>query len=142
MYKNIVIPVDLSDKKNLNSIFPPALHFVNAFGSKIHLIYIIPDFGIKMVEDYLPRQWLADQKQKYFKQMEELIAKFIPEEIKAECYVGRGAIYDQVISYADKVEADLIIVSAVRPQFKGYMLGPNASKIVRHSAISVLVARE
>lgn len=142
MYKNIVIPVDLADKNNVKSIFSPALNFVSAFGSKIHLVYIIPDFGIKMVEDYLPRQWMTDQKQKYIKQVEDLIAKFIPTEIKVEYYIGRGAIYDQVISYADKVEADLIIVSAVRPQLRDYMLGPNASKIVRHASVSVLVVRE
>ena len=45
MFKNIVIPVDLSDKHSINAVFPAALNFVNAFGSKIHLIHIVPDFG-------------------------------------------------------------------------------------------------
>ena len=44
--------------------------------------------------------------------------------------------------YSEKVNADLIMLTAVRPQFKDYMLGPNASKIVRHSSISVMVVRD
>ena len=142
MFKNIVIPVDLSDKQSIKVVFPPALNFVNAFDAKIHLLHIMPDFGMKVLEDYLPRNWMKDQKEKYKELFEELITKYIPEGVEVEFKVGRGAIYDEVINYSEKVNADLIMLSAVRPQFKDYMLGPNASKIVRHSSISVMVIRD
>ncbi len=142
MFENIVIPVDLSDKQSIKAVFPPALNFVNAFGAKIHLVHIMPDFGMKTLEEYLPRNWMKDQKQKYRDLFGELIAKYVPEGVEVEFSVGRGAIYDEVINYSEKVNADLIMLSAVRPQFKDYMLGPNASKIVRHSSISVMVIRD
>lgn len=142
MYKNIVIPIDLADKNSFKAVFPPALNFVNAFGSKLHLIHIIPDFGMKMIEDYLPKHWLAEQKGKYDKQVREIIKSYVPEDIKVNFHIDRGAIYDKVINFSEKINADLIIVSAVRPQLRDYMLGPNASKIVRHSSVSVLVVRE
>ncbi|PCJ27611.1 MAG: universal stress protein UspA [Rickettsiales bacterium] len=142
MFKSIVIPVDLSDKQSIKAVFPPALNFVNAFGAKIHLVHIMPDFGMKVIEDYLPRHWVRDQKEKYNKLFDDMVKKFVPEEVEVKIYIGRGAIYDEVINYSEKVNADLIILSAVRPQLKNYMLGPNASKIVRHSSISVLVVRD
>jgi nucleotide-binding universal stress UspA family protein len=142
MFKNIIIPVDLSDKESIKVVFPAALNFVNAFGSKLHLVHIMPNFGMKMVEEYLPRHWMSDQKEKYNKLFDEMVKKFIPEGIKVEFHIGRGAIYDEIINYSEKIEADLIILSAVRPQLRDYMLGPNASKIVRHSSISVLVVRD
>jgi len=142
MYKNIIVPIDLSYKQSIKAIFPPALNFVNAFGASLHLVHIIPDFGTKLVEDYLPKNWMSDQKEKYNNQLQDLVTKYVPEEIQAKCYVGRGAIYDEIINYSNKVNADLIIISAVRPQLRDYMLGPNASKIVRHSSVSVLVVRE
>jgi len=142
MFKNIVVPVDLSDKQSVKVVFPAALNFVNAFASKIHLVYIMPDFGMKMVEDYLPRHWMKDQKEKYNELLNEMIKKFVPEGVEVDFHIGRGAIYDEVINYSEKVDADLIILSAVRPQLKDYMLGPNASKIVRHSSISVMVIRD
>jgi len=142
MFKNIVIPVDLSDKQSIKAVLPPALNFVNAFDAKIYLVHIMPDFGMKTLEEYLPRNWMKDQKQKYRDLFGELIAKYVPEGVDVEFRVGRGAIYDEVINYSEKVNADLIMLSAVRPQFKDYMLGPNASKIVRHSSISVMVIRD
>jgi universal stress protein F len=141
MYKNIVIPIDLADKNSFKAVFPPALNFVNAFGSKLHLVHIIPDFGMKMIEDYLPKHWLAEQKDKYEMQFREMIKAYIPDDILVNFHIDRGAIYDKVISYSDKINADLIVLSAVRPQLRDYMLGPNASKIVRHSSVSVLVVR-
>ena len=142
MFKNIIIPVDLSDKESIKVVLPAALNFVNAFGSKLHLVHIMPNFGMKMIEEYLPRYWMRDQKDKYNKLFDGLVKNFIPEDVEVLFHIGRGAIYDEIINYSEKVEADLIILSAVRPQFKDYMLGPNASKIVRHSSISVLVIRD
>jgi nucleotide-binding universal stress UspA family protein len=142
MFKNIIIPVDLSDKESIKVVLPAALNFVNAFGSKLHLVHIMPSFGIKMVEEYLPRHWMRDQKDKYNKLFDGMVEKFIPEGVEVAFHIVRGAIYDEIINYSEKVEADLIILSAVRPQLKDYMLGPNASKIVRHSSISVLVIRD
>lgn len=142
MFKNIVIPVDLTDKQSIKIVFPPALNFVNAFGAKLHLVHIMPDFGMRVVEDYLPRNWMKDQKTKLNEMFKNIIEQYIPKEVEIEFYIGRGAIYDQVISYSEKMQADLIMLSAVRPQFKDYMLGPNASKIVRHSSISVMVVRD
>ncbi len=142
MFKDIVIPVDLSDKQSMEAVFAPALNFVNAFGSKLHLVHIVPDFGMRMIEDYLPRNWLSDQKQKYNKQFDNIVRKYIPEGVDVTYHIGKGAIYDEIISYSEKNDASLIILSAVRPQLKDYMLGPNASKIVRHSSISVMVVRD
>jgi universal stress protein F len=141
MFDNIVIPVDLSDKQSIEAVFPPALKFVNSFNSKMHLVYIMPDFGIKIVEDYLPRNWMKDQKNKYNNLFQRIINKCIPKTVDVESFIGRGAIYDQILNYSNKVNADLIILSAIKPQLRDYMLGPNASKIVRHSSISVMVIR-
>lgn len=142
MFRNIVVPIDLSDKQSAKVVFPVALNFVNAFDAKIHLVHIMPDFGMKMIEDYLPRHWMSDQKIKYTRMFEDIIKNFVPEGIKVEHHLGRGAIYDEVINYSEKICADLIILPAVRPQLRDYMLGPNASKIVRHSSISVMVVRD
>ena len=66
MYKTIVVPIDLSDALSSRLTLPVALNFVNAFGAKLHLINIIPDVGISMLEEYLPKQWMK-KKLKYKK---------------------------------------------------------------------------
>ena len=84
----------------------------------------MPDFGIKMVSESC--HWMSDQKEKYSKLFNEIIKKFVPDEVEVYFYIGRGAIYNEVINYSEKVDADLIILSPIRPQLKDYMLRPNA----------------
>jgi universal stress protein F len=142
MYKDIVIPIDLSAKYSWNAIVPQVLSLASVFSSKLHFIHVIPDYGLQMVEDYLPKNWFKDQTKKSSEAIEALMNKYIPKDIEADYHICKGAVYDAVIQYANNVSADLIVLSAVRPELKGYMLGPNASKIVRHSQTSVLVIRD
>lgn len=142
MYNKIVIPIDLTEKFSWKTVIPPVLNLVNAFGSELHFVHIIPDYGMQMVEDYLPKNWIKDRKKKCQEDIEKVVQKYIPSEIKVHYYIGKGAVYDEVIQYATKENADLIVVYAVRPQLRNYMLGPNASKITRHAETSVLVIRD
>ena len=142
MYKNIVVPIDLSGKYYWDVMIPQILSLVHVFNAKLYFINVIPDYGLQMVEDYLPKNWLKDQTKKSHDTIQQLITKYIPEEVDVTTKIVKGAVYDEVIQYSASVNADLIVVSAVRPELKGYMLGPNASKIVRHAETSVLVIRD
>ena len=46
-----------------------------------------------------------------------------------------------ILATAKKVRADLIVMAAHRPEFRDYLLGPNAYRVVRHAECSVLVVR-
>ena len=56
--------------------------------------------------------------------------------------VKTGNVYESIIVAAKKIDCDLIIMSAHRPDLKDYLLGPNAARVVRHSDRSVLVVRD
>ncbi|AAU03670.1 universal stress protein [Rickettsia typhi] len=142
IFKNILIPIDLNDKKSIKSIFSKALMLAINFQAKLHFMYVMPEFGTKMFEDYLPKNWRTEKKEKYQTQIKDIIKQYIPDTIETDDYIGSGAVYDEIIKHSNEIKADLIIISAVRLQLKDYMLGPNASKIVRHSDISVLVLRD
>ncbi len=142
IFKNILIPIDLNDKKSIKGILSKALMLATNFQAKLHFMYVISEFGTKMFEDYLPKNWRTEKKEKYKAQIKELIKQYIPDEIETDYYIGSSAVYDEIIKHSNEIKADLIIISAVRLQLKDYMLGPNASKIVCHSDISVLVVRD
>lgn len=142
MYKTIVVPIDLSDDLSSRLTLPVALNFVKSFGATLHLINIIPDVGISMLEEYLPKQWMKNQKAHHTTQLDELVARYVPADVKVEKFIGRGHVYDEIINYANSVNADLFIVPSIRPELQDYMLGTTVSKIVRHSKISVLVVRD
>jgi len=55
--------------------------------------------------------------------------------------VAIGTVYEEVLKAAKVSNADLIVIGAHRQDFKDYLLGPNAARVVRHSDCSVYVVR-
>jgi nucleotide-binding universal stress UspA family protein len=46
-----------------------------------------------------------------------------------------------VLKTAADIEADLIVMASHRPEMGDYLIGANASRVVRHAEVSVLVVR-
>lgn len=142
MFSKIIIPIDLTDRFPWKMVVPVAMNFVNSFGSELHFVYVIPDYGVSMVQDYLPKHWFKDQVEKCTQVINGKFRQYLPEDVKPIFHIGNGTVYDEVLKYADEVRAELIILPAVRPELGDYMLGPNASKIARHAKISVMLVRD
>lgn len=142
MFQKILVPLDLNDKQATTLVIPAALNCVHAFGSELHLMHIIPDYGLKMVEDYLPNSWFKQQKVKSIESMKKAVEPLLPESVTPHYSVALGAVYDEVIAASQRISADLIIIPATRSELKSYMLGSNASKVVRYAECSVMVVRE
>ncbi|MEZ5601357.1 MAG: universal stress protein [Candidatus Competibacteraceae bacterium] len=53
-----------------------------------------------------------------------------------------GSIYKEILDVAEEINADLIFMAAYRPSVKDYLLGSNASRVVRHARCSVTVVRD
>ena len=60
---------------------------------------------------------------------------------KKNLMIAQGTIYEEIIRAGDEISADLVIVAAHRPSLQDYLLGPNATRVVRHFKRSVLVVR-
>jgi nucleotide-binding universal stress UspA family protein len=142
MYREILLPVDLDDQNSWIKALPVAVSCAKAFEANLHVLYVIPDFGMSMVAQFFP----SDYEQKMTSQAQEnlkaFIKKHVPKDITVQHIVAQGTVYEMILSLAGEVKADLIIVGAHRPELKDYLIGHNASRVVRHANQSVLVVRE
>lgn len=140
MYQHILLPVDLDEKKQMT--LQPAIDYAKAFGAQLHVMTVVPDFGMSIISQYFP----GHSDEKIIAAAQEALHKFtkehIPEGIDVQHIVGQGTVYEVIIDTAKKIHADLIIMGAHRPDLKDYLLGPNAARVVRHSDKTVLVVRE
>lgn len=142
MFAKIVIPIDLTERFPWKMVVPVAMNFVNSFGSELHFVHVIPDYGVSMVQDYLPKHWFRDHAAKCKDLIAEKFKQYLPAEIKPIFHIGHGSVYDEVLRYVDEIKAELLILPAIRPELGDYMLGPNASKIARHAKVSVMLVRD
>lgn len=140
MYKHILLPIDLDEKDQMT--LPPAIEHAKAFGAQLHVMTVVPDFRMSIISQYFP----GSSDDKIIAAAQDALKKFtkenIPDGIPVQHIVGQGTVYEVIIETAKKINADLIIMGAHRPDLKDYLLGPNAARVVRHSDKTVLVVRE
>lgn len=142
MFQRILVPVDLSDKHSWRKALPAAISLCETFQARLHLLTVVPEFGLPMVGQYFPEGYEAKVRQQVAKQLKEFAAEQVPDAVRCQRIIAEGKVYQEILHAAEKVKADLIVMGSHRPELKDFLLGPNAAKVVRHATCSVMVVRE
>ena len=126
-FKNIILPIDNS-KETMKKV-GLAMEWAKAFGSKIHILALTAFFEELVVQ-------IKDLKEQV-EEIEELLEKNgIPYESRM---IRHQRISESVLSYAEKVNADLIfIVTEQENAIADMIIHSAARNIVTESAIPVL----
>jgi nucleotide-binding universal stress UspA family protein len=141
MFKNILLAVDLSDPNSQQKALDVAVQQAKSSGTTLHIITVVPDFGMSMVGSFFPKGYEAKALEAANAKLHEYVSENVPEGIPVQHIVGHGSIYEEILHYASEVKADLIVIASHRPKLQDYLLGPNAARVVRHAKMSVMVVR-
>ena len=142
MYENILLTVDLTDETSWRKALPAAVEYCRAFGATLHLLSVVPDFGMTVVAQFFPRDYEQGAIEQAETELRNLSAKHVPAGTEVRHIVAHGTIYQEILNAAEKIGADLIVMASHRPALEDYLLGPNAARVVRHAGCSVLVVRD
>ena len=141
VYRKILLPLDLSNAKSQRKAVKTAVEMAQTFNSTLHIMTVVPDYGMSIVGSYFPvdheQTMIADTK----KNLAAFVAKNVPESVRKKQVVAHGSIYSEILDYANKSKVNLIVMASHRPELKDYLIGPNASRVVRHANCSTMVVR-
>ncbi|HET7847671.1 MAG TPA: universal stress protein [Pseudolabrys sp.] len=140
MYKQILVPIDLSDTELARPAIDTAVSLSNLSGGSVRLVNVLPLTPV-MLAEYVPPDFDAQQRRAAEDAMRIVIAEcgLPPERVSGK--VRQGGIYHEVLEEAQAFGADLIVMSSHRPAMRTYFLGSNAGHVVRYAKCSVLVVR-
>jgi nucleotide-binding universal stress UspA family protein len=141
MYKDILLPVDLGDNSSWEKALPKAVELCKASGANLHVLTVVPDFGMSVVGQYFPEGYEKGVAEKVMAALKVFVTEHVPADVNVRHIVGEGVVYENIIRMAREVGADLIVTAAGRPDLKEFLLGPNAARVARHAPISVLIVR-
>lgn len=141
MFKTILFPVDISEAEAGRASLPVVHSYALAFDAKVILMTVIPDYEMSFASHLFDLGVVEKIRSDTEKSLFSFAKKNLPG-VNTDARVEQGTVYESIINTAREVNADLIIMSAHRPELKDYLLGPNAARVVRHSDCSVLVVRE
>ena len=141
MHNDVLLAVDLEDPSSWQKALPAAVEACKGSNARLHILTVLPGYGMSIVGQAFPAEFEERAKQKAAVELKKFIADHVPSDIQADAIVDEGSVYDVIIQTSKRLNADLIIVAAHRPELKDYLLGPNAARVVRHADCSVLVVR-
>lgn len=139
--KTVLLTIDLSDKKGSEKVRDAALALVQQNGAALHVVSVMPDFGMSQVSGYFKKGFEKEALSEFGNVLADWVRKNIPADVEVFPHVLHGTIYDEILRAAKKLEADVIVIGSHRPKLKDYLLGPNAARVVRHARQSVFVVR-
>lgn len=141
--KNILVPTDFSE--NSKKAITYAIEFSKKFGSKLHLIFVIEpvfypsDLGLSQIPVFPINTGLNIKAEENLVKFSE---EFIQNDIKFDYIIKTGKPFIEIISAANEIMADLIIISTHgHSGFEQIIFGSTAEKVVRKSDIPVLTIR-
>jgi nucleotide-binding universal stress UspA family protein len=140
MFKQLLVPVDLGEKELASAALARAVELAKTSGAKLRLIYVRSVLPVSFME-FVPPNFDTDQQQSAQKDIEEIAAKVDLPKDQVSWVVRMGGVYPEVLAEAKACGADLVIVGSHRPGMATFLLGSNATAIVRHATCSVLVVR-
>jgi len=142
MFKTILVPVDLKDTPLARKAMAIAVDQARQENTGLHLISVLPGFGMPIVASYFPTAAMREAKKEIRAKLKTYAERHVPEDVQVAVAVAEGNPYEQILKQAGKIGADLIVMpSYAKRGGDEVLLGSCASKVVRHAHCSVIVVR-
>ena len=139
----VLCAVDVSNKYRDIGVLKQAARLAALDGAQLDVITVVPDFGMSVVGGYFEEGHHDKAVEEARGLLGALVTKALgaDADAKARHMVATGNAYEEILKAAKAVDAGLIVIGAHKPDFKDFLLGPNAARVVRHSDCSVFVVR-
>ena len=140
MFKRILVPIDPDEIGLGRAALDAATSIARSDGAQLRLVSVVKISHHDMLE-YLPADYDAVQQKKAAEKLALVAASIeLPAaNVSANARIGRA--HHEVLEEAKDFGADLIVMSSHDPTAQTYVLGSNATQVVRHAHCSVLVIR-
>ncbi len=143
MFNCILVAVDLNEETSWQMALPQAVQLARASGGALHLMTVVPDMGMPLVEGFFPEGYEERALTAAKERLDTLAREHLPKDLAHEQHVSLGQITSHVLEVAERTGADLIVMASHDPDMAHhFLLGSHAAKVVRRSPVSVLVVRK
>lgn len=142
-FRIILVPIDFSDH-SLRAL-PYALGLAEMYGAEVKVLYVsepalqVSDMAwVGVDEDALKDEQVDDA----LKRLERMTQDLIPPEVSARAEVRSGDAVDEIIHFAEEINADLIVMATHgRGGLSHILMGSTAEHVIRKASCPVLTLK-
>jgi nucleotide-binding universal stress UspA family protein len=137
----IIVPTDGSDPSMRAADY--AVRLAKHFQSEIAAIYVIDRLILEEVSKVHERRILEEEiKSKAQRCLKYIVSSAEKEGLKATSLLVEGQPHEQIIRYAERLKADMIVMGARgRRGMERILIGSVAERVIEYSPCPVLVLR-
>lgn len=144
MSKSILVAVDVSESDHDKGVLQTAQRLAQLQGCELIVLTVVPNYGMSIVGSFFENDFhdklVSKTKESLNALIEDALGSGAVDNIKL--VVATGTAYEEILQFSKKVDCELIVIGAHKPDLKDYLLGPNAARVVRHASQSVYVVRQ
>ncbi len=142
MFKSVLMTIDLNEEASWKHALPQAVELVRASGGVLHIMSVVPDFGLPLVEGFFPEDFERKALTKARDELNDLVEKHVPDDVTVEQHLALGDIHHKVLEAIESTGCDLVLMASHAPdRVREFLVGSNADRVVRRSPVSVLIVR-
>jgi len=143
MTMTVLCAIDINRPDEEARVLGEAKKMADLENAQLDVITVVPDFGASLVGAYFEEHHVSTAKDGAKQVLNDTVEKVIGADANRAVrhIVAVGSVYEEVLKAAKLSGANLIVIGANRPDFKDFLLGPNAARVVRHAETSVYVVR-
>ncbi|MGE0357762.1 MAG: universal stress protein [Burkholderiales bacterium] len=140
MFKDVLLAIDLNEPGSWKRALPAALELCKADAATLHVITVMPSID-PSISPYFPEDANRKMLKRAADELRAFVAKEVPAGVRTQDIVAQGSIYREILTAAEEVGADIVVMASHKPDVTDYLLGANAAHVVRHCPRSVMVVR-
>ncbi len=139
MIKTILVPIDVAQMETGATALELARDLANTHGCKFILLNVVAPVPGYLIQ--IPAGIHETALSNAAARLNEIVSEHgLPDT--TEVVVREGHPSTEILEFAKKSGADLIVIASHDPGLVDYFLGSVAARVVRHAHCSVLVARK
>ncbi len=140
MLKKILIPIDLAEPQMTKLALDYAETLAKAFDAEIRVVSVQSLTPIKLL-DYVPQDFNENIRRGLESELGVVAGAVERPAERISTALLFGPVYQTILAEAERWGSDLIVLCSHRPGMDRFLIGSNASAIVRHATCPVLVVR-
>lgn len=136
MFGRILLPTDGTD--SMDAVVQTAADIADLRGAEVHVLYVIDDRAFLTLHDEMKTDVLTELEGEGEAATDRAAARLREAGIEVTTAIREGDPADQILAYAETIDADLITMGTRSGDYTNNLMGSVSQKVVARSTTPVL----
>nr|WP_134802435.1 universal stress protein UspG [Shigella boydii] len=139
---HLIMPVDVFEMELSDKAVRHA-EFLTQDDGVIHLLHVLPGSASLSLDRFAAdvRRFEEHLQHEAEERLQTMVSHFTIDPSRIKQHVRFGSVRDEVNELAEELGADVVVIGSRNPSISTHLLGSNASSVIRHANLPVLVVR-